>query len=100
MIIRTFKEWSNKSYKILKGSKAIGFNKNNEALFSSEQVVSVSRAGYDYYTPKSDEWYEGLPEGYYEKKRKKEKQRNEEIDRHNKEYYERHKDLIDSYGGL
>lgn len=35
---------------------------------------------------------------YFE--RKKEKQRNEEIDRHNKEYYERHKDLIDSYGGL
>lgn len=36
---RTFREWSDDGYKIIKGSKSIGRNENGECLFSDEQVI-------------------------------------------------------------
>jgi hypothetical protein len=40
---RTFKDWSSRGYKITKGSKAVGFNEQSEALFSDKQVVKFPR---------------------------------------------------------
>ena len=35
---RTFKQWNSLGYNVRKGSKAVGFNDNNEALFDDSQV--------------------------------------------------------------
>ena len=97
MKTKTFNEWSTLGYKINKGSKAVGFSINGEPLFTSEQVTLSPRPGYNRYVPKSDEWYEGLPEGYYENEKKKFEESEEERKRYNEEYIEKHKDWYDSY---
>jgi len=96
MTTRTFNEWSSLGYKINKGSKAVGFS-NGEPLFTKEQVTLSPRPGYAPYVPKSDEWYEGLPEGYYENERKKFKESEKERKRYNEEYMERYKGWHESY---
>lgn len=35
---KTFKEWSDDGYLIIKGSKSVGRNENNDCLFDSSQV--------------------------------------------------------------
>jgi hypothetical protein len=47
--IKTFDEWSRLGFKILKGSKSIGKNKDGLCLFSEKQVSKWARAGYDVY---------------------------------------------------
>ncbi len=40
--LKTFNDWSDAGYKILKGSKSVGRNSAGVALFSSEQVMYVA----------------------------------------------------------
>ena len=94
--LRTFNEWSNLSYKILKGSKAVSFNVNGEALFSLTQVKFSPRAGYETYKPKSQEYYEGLPEGYYAEEKAKYEHNEAERKRFNEEYNARYNDIFES----
>lgn len=42
--LRTFQEWSDDGYQILKGSKHVARNKDGVCLFSSEQVRLYSRS--------------------------------------------------------
>lgn len=46
--IKTFKEWSNNGYLIIKGSKNVGKNKDGEYLFTRDQVQAKPDLGLNF----------------------------------------------------
>lgn len=75
MKIRTFKKWNKKGFRIIPGSKAIGFNKNGKPLFLESQVYKAVKSSLEnYYDKPYGEFVDafgidhsdvaGLPEGY------------------------------------
>jgi hypothetical protein len=55
--LRTFQDWSNDGYKIIKGSKAVGRNSDGVCLFTADQVTKrfISRAVSEGYNEDTDE---------------------------------------------
>ena len=54
METRTFDNWSDDGYKIIKGSKAIGFNIHGLALFNESQVIKRPKRTYNESNSTSD----------------------------------------------
>lgn len=68
---KTFKEWTNSGYLIIKGSKAIAFNDKGEALFSRDQVKKKNIPSYEYkyegvdYSKDPEFWAKASPNQMY-----------------------------------
>lgn len=50
LILKTWDEWESEGFHIIKGQKAVAYNKSNKALFACNQVTKTvhHRPGYDY----------------------------------------------------
>lgn len=67
LILKTWNEWESEGFHIIKGQKAAGYNKNNVALFSADQVTKTvhHRYGYDYTKDRAQYKAEPEPETVY-----------------------------------
>lgn len=67
---RTFKEWVEDGYLIIKGSKAFSFNEKGEALFTENQVRKKTIINYEYggvdYSKDPEFWAKTSPNQMYQ----------------------------------
>ena len=64
LTLKTWDEWESDGLHVIKGQKAVGYDKNNKALFSERQVTKTvhHRYGYDYTNDRARAEYKPEPE--------------------------------------
>lgn len=63
MKLRTWNEWEAKGFHVIKGQKAVAYDKNHTALFTERQVTKTThhRYGYDYTYDRAQAEYKPEP---------------------------------------
>ena len=64
LILKTWDEWESDGFHVIRGQKAVGYTKRNQALFSNSQVTKTVHhsPGYDYTMDRARGEYNPDPE--------------------------------------